>query len=35
VEAGAGVLVAGTSVFGHPDGPEAGVKSLIQAVRGK
>jgi ribulose-phosphate 3-epimerase len=35
VEAGAGVLVAGTSVFGHPEGPEAGVKSLIQAVKGK
>lgn len=35
VEAGAGVLVAGTSVFGHPEGPEAGVKSLIQAVMGK
>jgi len=35
VEAGAGVLVAGTSVFGHPEGPEAGVKSLIQAVTGK
>jgi ribulose-phosphate 3-epimerase len=35
VEAGAGVLVAGTSVFGHPEGPEAGVKSLIQAVKEK
>jgi len=35
VEAGAGVLVAGTSVFGHPEGPEAGVRSLMQAVRGK
>ena len=34
-EAGAGVLVAGTSVFGHPGGPEAGVKSLLQAVKGK
>jgi ribulose-phosphate 3-epimerase len=35
VEAGAGVLVAGTSVFGHPGGTEAGVKSLLQAVKGK
>jgi ribulose-phosphate 3-epimerase len=35
VEAGAGVLVAGTSVFGHPGGPEAGVKSLIEATKGK
>jgi ribulose-phosphate 3-epimerase len=34
-EAGAGVLVAGTSVFGHPEGTEAGVKSLLQAVKGK
>ncbi len=32
VEAGAGVLVAGTSVFGHPGGPEAGVKALLLAV---
>jgi len=35
VEAGAGVLVAGTSVFGHPEGPEEGVRSLMQAVMGK
>ncbi len=35
VEAGAGVLVAGTSVFGHPGGPEAGVRSLLQALKGK
>jgi ribulose-phosphate 3-epimerase len=35
VEAGATVLVAGTSVFGHPGGPEAGVKSLLLAVGGK
>ncbi len=35
VEAGAGVLVAGTSVFGHPEGPEAGVRSMMQAVKGK
>ncbi len=33
VEAGAGVLVAGTAVFGHPDGPKAGIKSLIQSLR--
>ena len=32
VEAGARVLVAGTAVFGHSDGPEAGIKSLIEAV---
>jgi ribulose-phosphate 3-epimerase len=35
VEAGAGVLVAGTSVFGYPEGPAAGVRSLMQAVKGK
>jgi ribulose-phosphate 3-epimerase len=35
MEAGADVLVAGTSVFGHPGGPEAGVKSLLQATKGK
>jgi ribulose-phosphate 3-epimerase len=34
-EAGADVLVAGTSIFGHPGGPEARVKSLIQAVNRK
>lgn len=32
VEAGAGVLVAGTAVFGHSDGPQAGMKRLIDAV---
>jgi ribulose-phosphate 3-epimerase len=32
VEAGAGVLVAGTAVFGHSDGPKAGIKSLIEAA---
>ncbi len=31
-EAGGGVLVAGTSVFGHPDGPAAGVRALRGAV---
>ncbi len=35
IEAGAQVLVAGTAVFGHSDGPEAGVKSLINAVARK
>ena len=33
-EAGATVFVAGTSVFGAPGGPEAGVRELIQAARG-
>jgi ribulose-phosphate 3-epimerase len=33
VEAGADVLVAGTAVFHHPDGPAAGVASLEAAVR--
>jgi len=32
VEAGAGVLVAGTAVFGHPGGPAAGIRSLIEAA---
>jgi ribulose-phosphate 3-epimerase len=32
VEAGARVLVAGTAVFGHAQGPEAGIRSLEQAV---
>jgi ribulose-phosphate 3-epimerase len=32
VEAGAQVLVAGTAVFGCPDGPEAGIRSLIEAA---
>jgi len=31
-EAGARVFVAGTSVFGHPAGPAAGVRALIEAV---
>jgi len=35
VEAGAGVLVAGTAVFGHPEGPRAGFKSLLDAVARK
>jgi ribulose-phosphate 3-epimerase len=35
VEAGAQVLVAGSAVFGYPDGPEAGVRALLKAVAGK
>ena len=31
-EAGARVFVAGTSVFGHPAGPAAGVRALIEGV---
>ena len=32
VEAGAGVLVAGTAVFRHSDGPQEGMRSLIEAA---
>jgi ribulose-phosphate 3-epimerase len=32
VDAGATVLVAGTAVFGHPDGPAGGVRALAAAV---
>lgn len=32
VEAGANVLVAGTSIFGCACGPEAGIESLLKAV---
>ena len=32
IEAGARVLVAGTSIFARPGGPEAGLKSLLRAV---
>jgi len=32
VAAGARVLVAGTSIFARPGGPEAGLKSLLRAV---
>lgn len=35
IQAGARVLVAGTAVFGHSGGPEAGIKSLIDAVAKK
>ena len=35
VEAGAQALVAGSAVFGYPDGPEAGVRALLNAVAGK
>jgi ribulose-phosphate 3-epimerase len=31
-DAGARVFVAGTAVFGHTDGPEAGVRSLLSAA---
>lgn len=34
-EAGANVFVAGTSVFGAPNGPEAAVASLIKAAQGQ
>ncbi len=33
-EAGASVFVAGTAVFDHADGPEAGVQNLIRAAQG-
>lgn len=33
-EAGANVFVAGTAVFKHAGGPEAGVQSLIRAAQG-
>ena len=33
-EAGATVLVAGSAVFGHPGGPEAGVEAIRSAVAG-
>ncbi|MDP9074557.1 MAG: ribulose-phosphate 3-epimerase [Actinomycetota bacterium] len=32
VEAGANVLVAGTAVFGHPDGPAAGGQAVLKAA---
>lgn len=32
VAAGANVLVAGSSLFAHPDGPAAGIRALRQAV---
>lgn len=35
VEAGAGVLVAGTAVFNCSDGPGAGVRNLIKASTGQ
>jgi len=35
VEAGARVLVAGTAVFGHPQGCRTGIMSLMEAVAGK
>lgn len=35
VEAGATVLVAGSAVFGHPDGAAAGVRAIRSAVEGR
>ena len=32
VQAGGGVLVAGTAVFGHAQGAEAGIKSILRAL---
>jgi len=34
VEAGATVLVSGTAVFGHPDGPAAGARAVLAAAGG-
>jgi ribulose-phosphate 3-epimerase len=34
VDAGANVLVAGTAVFGHPDGPAAGGQAVLAAAAG-
>lgn len=34
VEAGANVLVAGTAVFGHQDGPASGGQAVLAAARG-
>lgn len=34
VAAGATVLVAGSAVYGHPDGPAAGVRAIRRAVPG-
>jgi ribulose-phosphate 3-epimerase len=34
VEAGANVLVAGTAVFGHADGPAAGGQAVLAAATG-
>jgi ribulose-phosphate 3-epimerase len=34
VEAGADVLVAGSAVYGHPDGPAAGVRAIRASVGG-
>ena len=30
--AGASVLVAGSAIYGHPDGPETGVKTIREAL---
>jgi len=34
VRAGADVLVAGSAVYGHPEGPAAGVQALLDSVAG-
>jgi ribulose-phosphate 3-epimerase len=34
VAAGANVLVAGSAIFGHPDGPAVGLRELAGAVNG-
>ena len=35
VEAGATVLVAGSAVFGHPEGPAAGVEAIRSSIAGR
>ena len=35
VEAGADVLVAGTAVFHHPDGPAAGGRAVLEGLSGR
>jgi ribulose-phosphate 3-epimerase len=32
-EAGADILVAGSAIFGHADGPEIGIERLLEALR--
>lgn len=34
VAAGADCLVAGSAVYGHPEGPRAGIEALREAIRG-
>jgi ribulose-phosphate 3-epimerase len=33
-DAGAAVMVAGSAIFGHPEGPAAGIQALRRAARG-